>query len=313
LVPSSLASRRSQVKQIFIFQSKRDLISDVKACYHIQKMERAVMQDLDEADDQEEDEASDDKYRAPALSKGLDILEFLATEPDGKTQAEIAKTLGRTTSEIFRMLMVLRKRGYVRLDDEDDRYSLTTKLFEIAHRHPPIRRLTSIAGPAMQKLANRINQSMHLAILHSGKLLVIAQVDCSDNNITAVRLGAQISIYDTSSGRVLAAWMDEETLAALLEEAGSGTGGRRSAFITDLANVRAAGYAQNDSFTIAGITNISVPIYDMTGRVAAAITTPYVRRLSGTNTASIDEARKEMLSLAADISKRLGAGAKYTP
>jgi DNA-binding IclR family transcriptional regulator len=271
-----------------------------------------VTQDLRDEDDLEDGEASDDKYRAPALSKGLDILEFLATEPDGKTQAEIAKTLGRTTSEIFRMLMVLRKRGYVRLDDEDDRYSLTTKLFEIAHRHPPIRRLTSIAGPAMQKLANRINQSMHLAILHSGKLLVIAQVDCSDNNITAVRLGAQISIYDTSSGRVLAAWMDEEALSALLEEAGPGTGGRRSAFIEDLAQVRSAGYAQNDSFTIAGITNISVPVYDMTGRVAAAITTPFVRRLSGTNTASIDEARQELLVLAAGFSQRLGAGATYT-
>lgn len=259
-----------------------------------------------------EDEASGDKYRAPALSKGLDIIEFLATEPDGKTQAEIAKTLGRTTSEIFRMLMVLRKRGYVRLDDEDDRYSLTTKLFEIAHHHPPIRRLTSIVGPAMQKLANVINQSMHLAILRSGKLLVIAQVDCNDNNITAVRLGAQIPIYDTSSGRVLAAWMDQEALAVLLDEAGPGTLERRRAFIADLANVRATGYAQNESYTIAGITNISVPVYDNTGRVVAAITTPYVRRLSGTNTASIDEAREEMLLLAADISQRLGAGAQFS-
>jgi DNA-binding IclR family transcriptional regulator len=272
-----------------------------------------VTEDDRDDDDLAEGEASDDKYRAPALSKGLDILEFLATEPDGRTQAEIAKTLGRTTSEIFRMLMVLRKRGYVRLDAEDDRYSLTTKLFEIAHRHPPIRRLTSIAGPAMQRLANRINQSMHLGILHSGKLLVIAQVDCRDNNVTAVRLGAQIPIYDTSSGRVLAAWMDGETLAALLEEAGPGLGGRRNDFVADLAHVRAAGFAQNESFTIAGITNISVPIHDMTGRVAAAITTPYVRRLSGTNTASIEEARKEMLALAADISQRLGVGARYTP
>lgn len=257
-------------------------------------------------------ETSEDKYRAPALSKGLDILEFLASEPDGKTQAEIAKTLGRTTSEIFRMLMVLRKRGYVRIDDGDDRYSLTTKMFEVAHRHPPIRRLTSIAGPAMQKLANQINQSMHLAILHSGKLLVIAQVDCSDNNITAVRLGAQISIYDTSSGRVLAAWMDDESLSDLIAQAGTGTEERRKAFMADLAQVRAAGYAQSDSFTIAGITNISVPIYDMTGCVVAAMTTPYVYRLSGTNTASIDEARAGMLSLAAEISLRLGAGAKYT-
>lgn len=265
--------------------------------------------DRDEDEDDDSFATGEDKYRAPALSKGLDILEYLATEAEGRSQAEIAKTLGRTTSEIFRMLMVLRKRGYVYLNEENDRYSLTTKLFEIAHRHPPIRRLTSIAGEAMQKLANRINQSMHLAILHSGKVLIIAQVDCSDNNITAVRLGAQISLYDTSSGRVLAAWMDAESLATLLGEAGAGTDDRQAAFVADLPTVRANGYAQNDSFTIAGVTNIAAPIRDLTGRVVAAVTIPFVRRLSGTNTVDIDGARTELLSMAAEIAKRLGAGA----
>ena len=139
----------------------------------------------------------EEKYRAPALSKGLDILELLASEADGLSQIAIAKELGRNTSEIFRMLMVLCQRGYVEQREDDDRYLLTTKMFEVAHRHPPIRRLTSIAGEAMQRLANDVNQSMHLAIIHSGKVLVIAQVDCPDNNITAVRLGAQINIYDT--------------------------------------------------------------------------------------------------------------------
>jgi DNA-binding IclR family transcriptional regulator len=265
--------------------------------------------DRDEDDEDDGGAGPEDKYRAPALSKGLDILEYLATEAEGRTQAEIAKTLGRTTSEIFRMLMVLRKRGYVHLNEEDDRYSLTTKLFEIAHRHPPIRRLTSIAGEAMQKLANRINQSMHMAILHSGKVLVIAQVDCSDNNITAVRLGAQIPLYDTSSGRVLAAWMDDESLAALLKEAGPGADGRQAAFVADLAAVRAAGYVQNESFTIAGVTNIAAPIRDLTGRVVAAVTIPFIRRLSGTNTVSIEGARAELVAMAAAVSQRLGAGA----
>ncbi|MBN8629251.1 MAG: IclR family transcriptional regulator [Rhodobacterales bacterium] len=264
--------------------------------------------DLDD-EDLDESEGLEDKYRAPALSKGLDILEHLASESDGKTQAEIAKTLGRTTSEIFRMLMVLRKRGYVHLNEEDDRYSLTTKLFEIAHRHPPIRRLTSIAGEAMQKLANRINQSMHLAILHSGKVLVIAQVDCNDNNVTSVRLGAQISLYDTSSGRVLAAWMDDDSLAGLLADAGPGPEDRQAAFVHDLPAVRSAGYAQNESFTIAGVVNIAAPVRDLTGRVVASITIPFVRRLSGTNTVSIDGAREGLLAMAAGISQRLGAGA----
>jgi DNA-binding IclR family transcriptional regulator len=139
--------------------------------------------------------------------------------------------------------------------------------------------------------------------------MVIAQVDCRDNNITAVRLGAQIPLFDTSSGRVLAAWMDEAALARLLEEADEGTAERRRAFVEDLPRVRAAGYAENPSLTIEGVLNISAPIRDISGRVVAAATVPFVRRLSGTSIATVDQCRTEVLDMAARISRQLGAGA----
>ena len=55
------------------------------------------------------------KYTAPALEKGLDILEHLSRSDAGLTQAEIARVLGRSVSEIFRMLVVLQERGYIAL------------------------------------------------------------------------------------------------------------------------------------------------------------------------------------------------------
>ena len=71
-----------------------------------------------------EDEDDRDRYRAPALDKGLDILELLAGVDGGLTQAEIAKRLQRSPNEFYRMLDRLVRRGYVtRLDG--DRYSLT--------------------------------------------------------------------------------------------------------------------------------------------------------------------------------------------
>ncbi|MEJ8475680.1 IclR family transcriptional regulator [Roseibium algae] len=248
----------------------------------------------------------DDKYRAPALSKGLDILELLAGEARGKTQVEVAKTLGRTTSEIFRMLMVLRQRGYVELSDDGDRYALTTKMFEIAHRHPPIRRLTSIAGDEMQRLADDINQSVHLGIMHSGKVLVIAQVDCPDNNVTSVRLGAQIPLFDTASGRVLTAWMEDRLRAQLLD-AVDGSAERRKDFIEGIPEVLEKGYCENASLTIEGVVNISCPIRDFSGKVVAALTIPFVKRLSGTSIRSVDESREALLSVCRSISRQLGA------
>ena len=45
-------------------------------------------------------------YSAPALEKGLDILELLSKQEAGLTQSEISRALGRSVSEIFRMLVV---------------------------------------------------------------------------------------------------------------------------------------------------------------------------------------------------------------
>jgi len=249
---------------------------------------------------------AEEKYRAPALSKGLDILEMLASETRGKSQIEIAKALGRTTSEIFRMLMVLRQRGYIEQSEDGDRYALTTKMFEMAHRHPPIRRLNSLAAAEMQRLADEINQSIHLAILHSGKVLVIAQVDCLEDTLTSVRLGAQLRLLETASGRVLAAWMDERALDNLRELSGE-SGANWQQFTKDLKEVAHAGYCESPSLTIEGVINISAPIRDYSGNVIAAMTIPYVRRLSGSSNKDVPECLTALRRVSHNLSRQLGA------
>jgi DNA-binding IclR family transcriptional regulator len=62
------------------------------------------------------DSANDDndrKYRAPALEKGLDILELLARNGAPMTTSQMAVTLGRSVSELFRMVLALEFRGYI--------------------------------------------------------------------------------------------------------------------------------------------------------------------------------------------------------
>src|SRR5512138_873419 len=86
----------------------------------------------------------DSRYAVPALDKGLDVIELLAREADGLSLNEIARALGRTSSELFRMVNGLARRGYIEQRD-GERYVLTLKLFELAHRHKPIKSLTAAA------------------------------------------------------------------------------------------------------------------------------------------------------------------------
>ncbi|HOZ64986.1 MAG TPA: helix-turn-helix domain-containing protein, partial [Burkholderiaceae bacterium] len=104
---------------------------------------------------------ADDRYRAPALDKGLDILELLAKQPQGLTRAEIVKEMDRSASEIYRMLERLVARQYVLRSSSGDRYSLSLKLFALAHIHPPLNRLVTQALPIMDEFASKAEQSCH--------------------------------------------------------------------------------------------------------------------------------------------------------
>ena len=83
---------------------------------------------------------------APALEKGLDLLEALAAEARGLSQKQLAERVGRSVGEIFRMLVALERRGYVTRDPATGEYTLTLKLFRIASQYPAHR--TAAAGRA---------------------------------------------------------------------------------------------------------------------------------------------------------------------
>jgi len=94
------------------------------------------------------------RYSAPALEKGLDILEALSVAPQGHTLSQLAKVLGRNVNQIFRMVLVLQRRGYIQAA-AGERYTLTLKIFRLAHRQPPLRRLIQTALPLLEELAAR--------------------------------------------------------------------------------------------------------------------------------------------------------------
>jgi DNA-binding IclR family transcriptional regulator len=56
---------------------------------------------------------SEEAYQAPALAKGLDVLEFLSGQTEPYAVAELARALGRSRNEIYRMVIVLERSGYL--------------------------------------------------------------------------------------------------------------------------------------------------------------------------------------------------------
>ncbi len=245
-----------------------------------------------------------DRYRAPALDKGLDILELLAGIPDSLSQAEIAKALERSPNEIYRMLDRLVRRGYVRRNAED-RYDLTLKLFELAHRHSPIQRLVSQAQPIMRQFALKAEQAAHLVVQDRSALVVIAQVDGPGYWNVSIRVGSRISLVNTGSGHIFLAFATPEERKVMLAEQALGPETLPAGLEARLADVRAQGYEAMPSAQTAGVFNLSVPVLGPLGTVIAALTCPYTQRLDKLDAPNMPAALEHLQRAGREISQRV--------
>lgn len=250
------------------------------------------------------------RYRAPALEKGLDILELLANRPDGLSQSEIARSLGRTVGEIFRMLNCLVERGFLSIQRPSDRYILTLKLFELAHRHPPMDRLLASAFPVMQELAHTAEQSCHLVLVEGGHGVVVAQIDNPGHIGFAVRVGSVINLANSASGRVLLAFQTSEDRQRILARAASVASATPPAdpatLFRELEMLRARGHEERASSRIRGIVDISFPVFDHRGSAAAALTVPFIERLDSAEKSTVERTRALVQSAAATLTASLG-------
>ena len=85
---------------------------------------------------------------------------------------------------------------------------LTMKLFVLAHRHPPVRRLVARALPLMDGFASDAGQSCHLVVPEGGAAIVVAHASCPGNWEFGIRIGAHIDLLSTGSGQTLLAFQD---------------------------------------------------------------------------------------------------------
>ena len=221
-------------------------------------------------------------YRAPALDKGLDILELLATQPQGLTRSQIVKDMARSPNEIYRMLERLVARQYVTRSASGDRYALSLKLFAMAHAHPPLNRLVNQALPVMDDFACRAEQSCHMGVYDRGNVLIAAQINSPRGWSFSVQRGARVGLLDTASGHMLLAYADAESRQRMLAEHRPLDG---EVPVTDdglaqtLAAIRAQGYVERDSAQSFGVVDISFPILAPDNTALATLTCPYIRRI----------------------------------
>nr|WP_315593631.1 IclR family transcriptional regulator [uncultured Cupriavidus sp.] len=261
-----------------------------------------------DANAQEGMDTNSRNYSAPALEKGLDILELLCRSQSPVTQKDIAAHMGRSVGEIYRMLLCLVNRGYVA--QVDDSYCITTKMFELAHLNPPTHKLLLEAMPIMNRLASDLDQSCHLTVYNHGKQVVVAKVDTPSGMGFSLRVGSDLDVLISVSGRVLVAFQDSETRKLRIAEALQRRDDQADPQIDAVLDfIRERGYESSPSSQVRGLYAVSFPILDSQGKAIAALTIPYAERIDQTQRITIAEIQDALGAAARLLSAKIGGAA----
>lgn len=221
-------------------------------------------------------DAADRKYRAPALEKGLDVLELLSANGVPMTPSQMSVELGRSVSELFRMIQVLEFRGYI--EQSSDGYQLTNRLFTLGMAQAPVKSLSEIALPIMRGLATVTGQSCHLVVASGDQIVVIARIESPGDLGYSVRIGYRRNLIDATSGLLLYGCASGSAKVRLEARLAERFGQQKTAQFIKLAEAASTqGHVERASDFVKGVTDLVAPIMGVDGIIATLIT-PFIQQ-----------------------------------
>jgi DNA-binding IclR family transcriptional regulator len=230
------------------------------------------------------------QYTAPALEKGLDILEYLADQAVARSQTEIASALKRSQGEIYRMLACLQERGYV-VKLPSGTYRLSLRLFELAHRQSGTVRLLQAALPPMETFCGQTGQSVHLSVQHGSMLMVLVERMPPRRICLAVGEGTTLPLSQAASGKVLLSRMPRAHALQVLDGDTSWSAASaksRNAVMKAITQAQADGCLVTRSELTPGAVDIAIPVGVAGTDTSAVVAVPFVSPKRGASKATSD-------------------------
>jgi IclR family transcriptional regulator, pca regulon regulatory protein len=245
-----------------------------------------------------------------SLERGLAVIRAFDGTHHELTLSDVAAATGVTRAAARRFLLTLAELGYVR---SDGRYfSLSPRVLELGYAYLSSLSLPEVAEPHLEALVAEVNESSSVSVLDGPDVVYVARVPTSRIMTVAISVGTRFPAYATSMGRVLLASQAEEELDAYLDgvhldRLTSRTIASMAAFRTELAKVRAQGWALVDQELEEGLRAVAAPIRDRAGRVVAAVNIS-----AHASRASLESMRRDLVPPLLATAARISADLPYT-
>jgi DNA-binding IclR family transcriptional regulator len=153
------------------------------------------------------------------IAKTFDILELLE-EHNRLSLKEVAEKTGNKKTTAANILRSLVDLGYLQQDVANN-YLLSRKLYALGAANYKKDILAGVSEQVARDLAARIREAVVVAIYEKGERYTITESNVADQGIIVnTNMYKNVSIYNTATGRILLAFIEEAELNKLIRSKG---------------------------------------------------------------------------------------------
>lgn len=211
-----------------------------------------------------------------SVLKVFGILEALSESKDIAI-SELSQKVMMPKSTAYRFLQTMKSLGYVNQEEDSDKYSLNLKLLDLGNRVLYHQNFLAIADLEMRKLRDKTKETVHLAVREGDQIIYINKVASEQYSLCLTsKIGNQANIHASGLGKVLLAWLDNESKKSLVDDIDfiqytPKTITTKKAFLAELDEVKRCGYGKDDEESELGLRCFAVPVYNRLGNIIAAL------------------------------------------
>ncbi len=204
-------------------------------------------------------------YSAPSVKKAFRILHLLADASTGLSLSEIAKRLKIGKSTVHGITSALEELGVLVRDPFHKKFSLGYTLLELGRKSYKKLELRDIARPLMEKLMERVGETVFLGIMNGDHITILEVVESHQEMKITSPPGTRLPLLAAATGKVFLSLLEERRVREVIQKIGlkrytpkSITDPRR--FLREVEETKKRGYAIDDEEYMNGVRAISVPL-----------------------------------------------------
>lgn len=231
-----------------------------------------------------------------SAARCLDLLELFAANRDGLTLVEVCQLTGWPKSSTLALLRTLQGRDYLAAGRRDHSYRLGQRVAWLGSAYLSGINLVQEGLDIVRGVSRTCDETVHLATLHGRDVHYLAKEEGTSHMRMVSAVGHTFPAHGTGIGKVLLSsrtqaefdvlYPPSEPLPRLTDK----TITDRDAFLAELAEIRARGYAYDAGESTVGLHCIAAPVYDAQNIMVAAMSVsvpsprftedrvPYLRR-----------------------------------